>query len=83
VVKNIKNYLWKEYYGKNNLSSGKAESRSHIYNGIIEARGNTPLVKLSKLGREILGKDLPGTILAKIESFNPMNSVKCRTEAAN
>ena len=54
------------------------ESRGRIYNGITEARGNTPLVRLSKLGRELSGKELGATILAKLESFNPMNSVKCR-----
>ena len=63
-----------------------AESRGHIYNGITEARGNTPLVRLSKLGREISnlpsGKNLSATILAKLESFNPLNSVKCRIGAA-
>jgi cysteine synthase A len=59
-----------------------AENRSHIYNGIIEARGNTPLVRLSKLGRELAGNNTYAEILAKLESFNPMNSVKCRIGAA-
>jgi len=63
-----------------------AESRGRIYNGITEARGNTPLVRLSKLGREFGkehgGKELGATILAKLESFNPLNSVKCRIGAA-
>jgi cysteine synthase A len=58
------------------------ESRGHIYNGIIEARGNTPLVRLSRLGRELAGNNACATILAKLESFNPMNSVKCRIGAA-
>ena len=64
----------------------KTESRGRIYDGITEARGNTPLVRLSKLGREFGqgpgGKELGATILAKLESFNPMNSVKCRIGAA-
>jgi cysteine synthase A len=51
--------------------------RGKIYNGITEARGNTPLVRLAKSG-----EGLPGTILGKVESFNPMNSVKCRIGAA-
>jgi cysteine synthase A len=59
-----------------------AENRGHIYNGIIEARGNTPLVRLSKLGRELAGNNTYAEILAKLESFNPMNSVKCRIGAA-
>ncbi|MDR2604053.1 MAG: cysteine synthase A, partial [Desulfovibrio sp.] len=40
-------------------------------------RGNTPLVRLDRFG-----KGLPGVLLAKVESFNPMNSVKCRIGAA-
>lgn len=44
-----------------------------IYNSIIETIGNTPLVKLQKLNRGI-----PGTILAKVEYFNPGNSTKDR-----
>ncbi|MDR1893473.1 MAG: cysteine synthase A [Spirochaetales bacterium] len=51
--------------------------RGKVYEDITAARGNTPLVRLGKMGR-----DLPGIILAKVESFNPMNSVKCRIGAA-
>lgn len=43
------------------------------YNSILETIGNTPLVKLNKLS-----KDLPGTILVKVEYFNPGQSVKDR-----
>lgn len=43
------------------------------YNSILETIGNTPLVKLNK----VVG-DLPGTILAKVEYFNPGQSVKDR-----
>jgi cysteine synthase A len=57
----------------NAASIAPADSRGKIYNCIIETRGNTPLVRLAKLGAE-----LPGVLLAKVESFNPMNSVKCR-----
>ncbi|MCS6833082.1 MAG: cystathionine beta-synthase [Flammeovirgaceae bacterium] len=42
-------------------------------NSIIEAIGNTPLVKLNKVTQGI-----QGTILAKVEYFNPGNSVKDR-----
>ena len=35
--------------------------------------GNTPLVKLNKITKQV-----PGLILAKIESFNPGNSIKDR-----
>ncbi|MCT4625342.1 MAG: pyridoxal-phosphate dependent enzyme [Schleiferiaceae bacterium] len=43
------------------------------YNNILDTIGNTPLVKLNDIA-----KDLPGTILAKVEYFNPGQSVKDR-----
>ncbi|KAA9340863.1 pyridoxal-phosphate dependent enzyme [Adhaeribacter soli] len=43
------------------------------YNHVTEAIGNTPLVKLNKVTEGI-----KGTILAKVEYFNPGNSVKDR-----
>lgn len=43
------------------------------YQSIIEAIGNTPMVKLNKLS-----KGIKGTILVKVEYFNPGNSVKDR-----
>ncbi len=43
------------------------------YNSIIEAIGNTPLVKLNNLT-----KDIKGTVLVKVEYFNPGNSMKDR-----
>src|SRR6188472_745934 len=43
------------------------------YNNIVETIGRTPLVKLNKLT-----KDLPGLFLAKVEYFNPGNSIKDR-----
>ena len=42
-------------------------------NNILETIGNTPLVKLNTITKEI-----PALVLAKIESFNPGNSVKDR-----
>jgi cysteine synthase A len=54
-----------------------AAKRGMIFDSIIAARGNTPLVRLGKMG-----KDLPGTVLAKVESFNPLASVKDRIGAA-
>jgi cysteine synthase A len=54
-----------------------ADVRGKIYADITAARGNTPLVRLAKMG-----EGLPGTVLAKVEAFNPMNSVKCRIGAA-
>jgi cystathionine beta-synthase len=45
----------------------------NIKNNILETIGNTPLIKLNKIT-----KDLPGTILAKVDYFNPGNSIKDR-----
>jgi cystathionine beta-synthase len=42
-------------------------------NSILETIGNTPLIKLNKITR-----DLPCTVLAKVEYFNPGNSIKDR-----
>jgi len=43
------------------------------HNNILETIGNTPLVKLNKIV-----KDVDALVLAKIETFNPGNSVKDR-----
>lgn len=43
------------------------------YNSIIEAIGNTPMVKLNSVT-----KGIKGTVLAKVEYFNPGNSMKDR-----
>ncbi|TAE31089.1 MAG: cystathionine beta-synthase [Cytophagales bacterium] len=45
----------------------------NYYNSIIDTIGNTPLVKLHKVT-----KGIRGTVLAKVEYFNPGNSVKDR-----
>ncbi len=44
-----------------------------IKNNILETIGNTPLIRLNKVS-----KDLPATILAKVDYFNPGNSIKDR-----
>lgn len=44
-----------------------------VYNNILETIGNTPLVKLNRLT-----KDVKATVLAKVETTNPGNSVKDR-----
>ena len=43
------------------------------YNNILETIGNTPLIRLNKIT-----KDIQATVLAKVEYFNPGNSVKDR-----
>lgn len=44
-----------------------------VYNNILETIGNTPIVRINKLA-----KDLPCQVFAKIETTNPGNSVKDR-----
>lgn len=55
----------------------KRKQRPKIANSILETIGNTPLVRLTKLG-----KDLPADIVLKLEYFNPLSSVKDRIGAA-
>jgi len=43
-----------------------------IYSNILETIGNTPIVKLNKIGPDNVN------VYVKIESFNPMGSVKDR-----
>ncbi len=43
------------------------------YENILQTIGNTPLVKINKIT-----KDLPCLVLAKVETFNPGNSIKDR-----
>jgi cysteine synthase A len=46
---------------------------ARIYENLADTFGNTPLVKIPRLNA-----GLPGTILVKMESFNPAGSVKDR-----
>ncbi len=48
---------------------------SKIHNSIDETIGNTPMVRLSKIKKHL---KLEGNIIAKLESFNPLGSVKDR-----
>ncbi|RYY13676.1 MAG: pyridoxal-phosphate dependent enzyme, partial [Chitinophagaceae bacterium] len=45
----------------------------NIKNNILETIGNTPLIRLNKIT-----KNLPCTVLAKVDYFNPGNSIKDR-----
>jgi len=47
-----------------------------IYNNIIETIGNTPLVRINKINKG------QAQVFAKLESFNPLSSVKDRVGAA-
>ena len=46
---------------------------ARIYDNLADTFGNTPLVKIPRLGAGI-----PATVLVKMESFNPGGSVKDR-----
>jgi len=50
---------------------------SRIYSDVTKTIGNTPLVKLNRLTQ-----DLKTTVLAKLEFFNPLSSVKDRIGVA-
>jgi len=43
------------------------------YQNILQAIGNTPMVKINRIT-----KDVKATVLAKVETFNPGNSIKDR-----
>ena len=49
----------------------------NIYDDITKTVGKTPLVRLNRIT-----KDLPATFLVKLESFNPLSSVKDRIGVA-
>ncbi len=46
---------------------------SKVYNNILETIGNTPMIRMNKIA-----KDIPATVLAKVEYFNPGHSTKDR-----
>lgn len=52
---------------------------SKIYQSLTELVGNTPLLEVSRIEKEL---GLKGRLLVKIESFNPAGSVKDRTALA-
>jgi cysteine synthase A len=53
--------------------------RGRVYNSIVETIGDTPLVRLDKFARE---KGVGANLLAKLEFFNPISSVKDRIGVA-
>jgi cysteine synthase A len=53
--------------------------RGRIYNSITETIGDTPLVRLDKFAKE---KGIVADLLAKLEFFNPISSVKDRIGVA-
>lgn len=61
------------------MSEARKPGRGRIYSSITETIGDTPLVRLDKLAAE---KGVKATILAKLEFFNPIASVKDRIGVA-
>jgi cysteine synthase A len=55
------------------------KGRGKIYDSIVDTIGDTPLVRLPRLTAELQPK---GEVVAKLEFFNPINSVKDRIGAA-
>ena len=53
--------------------------RGRVYDSVVDTIGDTPLVRLDRFARE---KGAKATILAKLEFFNPLASVKDRIGAA-
>ncbi|MDG4853443.1 MULTISPECIES: cysteine synthase A [unclassified Mesorhizobium] len=57
------------------VTSARVPGRGRIFNSITETIGDTPLVRLDKFARE---KGVVANLLAKLEFFNPIASVKDR-----
>ncbi|MCF1504986.1 cysteine synthase A [Afifella sp. H1R] len=59
--------------------TARKPGRGRIYNSITETIGDTPIVRLDKLAKE---KGVQANLLAKLEFFNPIASVKDRIGVA-
>ncbi|MHB0951059.1 MAG: cysteine synthase A [Allorhizobium sp.] len=57
------------------MSDTKKPGRGRVYASITETIGDTPIVRLDKLAKE---KGVKANLLAKLEFFNPIASVKDR-----
>ena len=60
-------------------SADKKPGRGRIYDSITQTIGDTPLVRLNRLAKE---KGVKAHLLAKLEFFNPISSVKDRIGVA-
>ena len=49
-------------------------SGRRVFDNILEAIGDTPMVRINRITKGVI----PATVLAKIETFNPGNSIKDR-----
>lgn len=61
------------------MADTKKPGRGRVYGSIIETIGDTPIVRLDKLAKE---KGVKANLLAKLEFFNPIASVKDRIGVA-
>ncbi len=61
------------------IASSRQPGRGRVYGSITETIGDTPLVRINRLALERKSK---ATILAKLEFFNPLASVKDRIGVA-
>ena len=61
------------------MATNKKPGRGRIYDSITQTIGDTPLVRLDKFARE---KGVAAKLLAKLEFFNPIASVKDRIGVA-
>lgn len=64
---------------QSSASQARAPGRGRIYDSIVDAFGDTPIVRLRRLPEQ---SGVKATILAKLEYFNPAASVKDRIGAA-
>src|SRR5687768_10361733 len=53
----------------------RVPGRGRIYDSITDTIGDTPIVRLNRIGRE---RGVQANLLAKLEFFNPIGSVKDR-----
>ncbi|MEK1889727.1 MAG: cysteine synthase A [Phyllobacterium sp.] len=60
-------------------SEVRKPGRGRIYNSIVDTIGDTPIIRLDKLAKE---KGVGANLLAKLEFFNPIASVKDRIGVA-
>ena len=60
-------------------SAARAPGRGKVYASITDTIGDTPLVAMDRIARE---KGVAARLLAKLEFFNPIGSVKDRIGVA-
>ena len=61
------------------MSTIRTNGRGRIYDSITDTIGDTPLVRLNRIGKD---KGVKANLLAKLEFFNPISSVKDRIGVA-